>query len=95
MLGKAQRLSSFNHKTEQDNHIDLYTVGSTLFNYAAKGGVIAASGGMLFISLATAVGWFRQPPSERLLIVLGNYFLIGALIGGLVGLVVILRNRRE
>ena len=70
-------------------------LGTTLFNYAAKGGMIAAGGGMLHISLASAAGLLHQPTSERLLIVLGNYFLIGALIGTLVGLVVVLRERRQ
>ena len=50
-------------------------LGTTLFNYAAKGGMIAAGGGMLLISLASAAGLLHQPTSERLLIVLGNYFL--------------------
>ena len=75
--------------------MDLYTIGTTLFNYAAKGGMIAAGGGMLLISLATAAGMLHQPPSDHLLIVLGNYFLIGALIGALVGLVVVLHERRQ
>ena len=75
--------------------MDLYTIGSTIFNYAAKGGMIAAGGGMLLISLAAAVGILNRPPSDYLLILLGDYFLIGALIGGLVGLVVILRERRQ
>lgn len=75
--------------------MNLYTLGTTLFNYATKGGMIAAGGGMLLISLASAVGLLHQPTSERLLIVLGNYFLIGALIGALVGLVVILRERHQ
>lgn len=73
--------------------MDLYTIGSTIFNYAAKGGMIAAGGGMLLISLASAVGLLHRPPSDHLMILLGNYFLIGAIIGGLVGLVVLLRRR--
>jgi hypothetical protein len=75
--------------------MDLYTIGTTLVNYAARGGMIAAAAGMLYITISTAVGGLRQPTTERLLIVLGDYFLIGAAIGGLVGLVVILRSRRQ
>lgn len=75
--------------------MDLYQSGTTLINYAAKGGMIAAGGGMLLISLASAVGLLHRPPTDHLLVVLGNYFLIGALIGALIGLVVILRERQE
>jgi len=56
--------------------------------------MIAAGGGMLIISLAVTAGYLHPPTSERLLFVLGNYFLIGALVGGLVGLVIALRKRR-
>ena len=73
--------------------MDLYTIGTTLVNYAVRGGMIAAAAGMFYITLTTAVGGLRQPTTERLLIVLGDYFLIGAAIGGLVGLVILLRNR--
>jgi hypothetical protein len=55
--------------------------------------MIAAGGGMLIISLAVTAGYLPQPTSERLLNVLGNYFLIGAVIGALVGLIVALRER--
>lgn len=75
--------------------MDLYRLGVTLFNYAAKGGTLAAGGGMLIISLAVTFGFLPQPPTDHLLVVLGNYFIIGALLGGLVGLVVALRQRRE
>jgi hypothetical protein len=74
--------------------MELVTLGTTIINYAAKGGMIAAGGGMLIISLAVTAGYLPQPTSERLLNVLGNYFLIGAVIGSLVGLIVALRERR-
>ena len=74
--------------------MELVTLGTTIINYAAKGGMIAAGGGMLIISLAVTAGYLPQPTSERLLNVLGNYFLIGAVIGALVGLIVALRERR-
>ena len=74
--------------------MELVTLGTTIINYAAKGGMIAAGGGMLIISLAVTAGYLHPPTSERLLFVLGNYFLIGALVGGLVGLVIALRKRR-
>jgi len=73
--------------------MELVTLGTTIINYAAKGGMIAAGGGMLIISLAVTAGYLPQPTSERLLNVLGNYFLIGAVIGALVGLIVALRER--
>ncbi len=75
--------------------MNLITAGKILYDYALKGGLIAASGGMLIISLSTVAGQLRQPTSERLLIVLGNYFIIGAVIGGGVGLIVLLRRRRD
>ncbi|MEJ2752035.1 MAG: hypothetical protein P8169_05060 [Chloroflexota bacterium] len=74
--------------------MELVTLGTTIINYAAKGGMIAAGGGMLIISLAVTAGYLPQPTSERLLNVLGNYFLIGAVIGALVGLIVALRERQ-
>jgi hypothetical protein len=74
--------------------MELVTIGTTIANYAVKGGMIAAGGGMLIISLATTAGYLPQPTSERLLIVLGNYFLIGAVIGALVGLIIALRKRQ-
>ncbi|MFN2136528.1 MAG: hypothetical protein ACK2UK_11275 [Candidatus Promineifilaceae bacterium] len=75
--------------------MNLYQMGELLLNYAFKGGLITAGGGMLLISLAAALGILHQPPTDRLLILLGDYFLIGALIGGLVGLVVIFRQHRS
>ena len=75
--------------------MDLYTMGTMLLNYATKGGMIAAGGAMLLISLASATGLLHRPPTDHLLVVLGNYFIIGALIGGLAGLVVILRDRQK
>ncbi|MFN2141261.1 MAG: hypothetical protein ACK2U5_12315 [Candidatus Promineifilaceae bacterium] len=74
--------------------MDLYRLGASVINHAAKGGMIAAGGGMLIISLAVTAGYLPQPTSERLLNVLGNYFLIGAVIGALVGLIVALRERQ-
>ena len=74
--------------------MELVTLGTTIVNYAANGGMIAAGGGMLIISLAVTAGYLPQPTSERLLNVLGNYFLIGAVIGSLVGLIVALRERQ-
>lgn len=73
--------------------MDLFALGTMIINYAARGGMIAAGGGMLLISLAAAAGYLPQPTSERLLIVLGNYFLVGALIGAVVGLVVVWREQ--
>jgi hypothetical protein len=75
--------------------MNLYQAAERLLNYALKGGMIAAGGGMLLISLATTFGLLRQPPTERLLIVLGDYFLIGALIGAVIGLLIIVRDRRS
>jgi hypothetical protein len=74
--------------------MELVTIGTTIANYAVKGGMISAGGGMLVISLAATAGYLPQPTSERLLIVLGNYFLIGAAIGALVGLIIALRKRQ-
>ena len=55
----------------------------------------AAGGGMLLISLASAIGYLPQPTSERLLIVLGNYFIIGAVVGAVVGVVVVWHGNRR
>lgn len=75
--------------------MNLITLGTTILNYALRGGLAIAGGGMLLISLSAAFGLLRQPPADRLLILLGDYFLIGALLGGLVGLVMVLRERRS
>lgn len=75
--------------------MNLYQAGELLLSYVLKGGMIAAGGGMLLISLAAAFGLLHQPPADRLLILLGDYFLLGALLGGLVGLVIVLRERRS
>jgi hypothetical protein len=75
--------------------MDLYSAGTRLLNYAVKGGMLAAGAGMLIISIAIALGRLPQPPTERMIVVLTNYFLFGAVIGGLAGLVIILRQYRQ
>jgi len=67
-----------------------FAAGRTILDFATKGGLLAAGGAMAVFTVATLLDWMRQPPADRLWVVLGNYFVTGALVGGLVGLAVVL-----
>ena len=73
----------------------MYKMGQTVLDYGTKGALLAAGGALVIFTLAVTFDFMRQPPTQRLLIVLGNYFITGALLGGLVGLLVSLWQWRN
>jgi hypothetical protein len=72
--------------------MDYFKAGRTIVEYAWKGGLIVAGGALAAFMLAIPFGWLRQPPTERLLSVLVNYFVVGALAGGLVAAAILARD---
>lgn len=67
--------------------MDIYKLARMVLDYGSRGAMIAAGGALAVFTLAATFDLMRQPPNERLLAVLLNYFITGALLGGLVGLV--------
>jgi hypothetical protein len=72
----------------------LYEVGRTVLDAAWRGGLLAAGGALVVFTLAPLLELMRRPPADRLLLVLGNYFIVGAVLGGLVGLALVLWRRK-
>lgn len=63
----------------------LYSI-RLIFDTAVRGALITAGGALAVFTLAATFDLMRQPPTERLLAVLFNYFLAGAVLGTLWGL---------
>lgn len=57
-----------------------------VFDTAVRGALIAAGSALVVFTLAATFDLMRQPPAERLLAVLFNYFFAGALLGSAWGL---------
>lgn len=66
--------------------MDIYKLARMVFDYGSKGAFIAAGAALMVFTVASTFDLMRQPPSDRLLAVLLNYFITGAVIGGLAGL---------
>ena len=64
----------------------LISLGQTIGRFAGYGAGIAAGAGLMIIMVTTRIGENTPVNNERFIEVVINYALLGALIGGLLGL---------
>jgi len=73
----------------------LVTVGQTVFRFAGYGAGITAGAGLMIIMITTRIGEDSPVNNVRLIEVVINYALTGALLGGIVGLVYGVLSQKE
>jgi len=73
----------------------LYDLGRTLIRFIGYGAGITAGAGMVIVTLTTRIGDNTPVNSGRIIEVLINYALLGAIIGAFIGLFYWLWNLRQ
>lgn len=65
----------------------LASLSQTLLRFAGYGAGIAAGAGLTIIGISTRIGENAPVNNERFIEVVINYAIVGAIIGGIVGLI--------